>query len=123
MDTDCLARLASFAASAHKICTDIRLLASMKVSKKELLSYLFPHKEVEEPFEKSQIGSSAMAYKRNPMRCERVCSLARHLMALQASCLNTQVTGGIDILGCVVKYRTVADLKRVGHPVDGEDPG
>ena len=78
---------------------------------------------MEEPFEKSQIGSSAMAYKRNPMRCERVCSLARHLMALQASCLNTQVTEGIDILGCVVKYRTVADLKRVGHPVDGEDPG
>jgi len=78
VDTDCLARLASFGASAHKICTDIRLLASMK--------------EVEEPFEKSQIGSSAMAYKRNPMRCERVCSLARHLMALQASCLNTQAT-------------------------------
>ena len=53
-------------------------------------------KEVEEPFEKSQIGSSAMAYKRNPMRCERVCSLARHLMALPASCLNTQVTGGLQ---------------------------
>ena len=73
-----VARLSSFGATAHKICTDIRLLASRK--------------EVEEPFEKSQIGSSAMAYKRNPMRCERVCSLARHLMSLVSNTLNTQAT-------------------------------
>ena len=78
LDTDVLARLSSFGATAHKICTDIRLLASRK--------------EVEEPFEKSQIGSSAMAYKRNPMRCERVCSLSRHLITLISSSLNTQAT-------------------------------
>lgn len=78
VDTDLVARLSSFGATAHKICTDIRLLASRK--------------ELEEPFEKSQIGSSAMAYKRNPMRCERVCSLARHLMSLVSNTLNTQAT-------------------------------
>jgi len=76
IDTDVVAKLSSFGATAHKICTDIRLLASRK--------------EIEEPFEKSQIGSSAMAYKRNPMRSERVCSLARHLMTLVSNTLNTQ---------------------------------
>lgn len=65
IDIDVLGPLASFGATAHKLATDIRLLANLK--------------EIEEPFEKSQIGSSAMAYKRNPMRSERVCSLSRHL--------------------------------------------
>lgn len=78
IDIDVLTPLASFAATAHKIATDIRLLANLK--------------EVEEPFEKDQIGSSAMAYKRNPMRCERVCSLARHLMILPQNALMTSAT-------------------------------
>ncbi len=75
VDADVLNVLASFGATAHKIATDIRLLASLK--------------EIEEPFEKDQIGSSAMAYKRNPMRSERICSLSRHLMALVSNGLNT----------------------------------
>ncbi|KAK0550994.1 adenylosuccinase ade13 [Tilletia horrida] len=65
VDIDVLSPLASFSASALKMATDIRLLCHLK--------------EVEEPFEKDQIGSSAMAYKRNPMRSERVCGLARWL--------------------------------------------
>ncbi|KAL1925275.1 uncharacterized protein VTP21DRAFT_158 [Calcarisporiella thermophila] len=75
IDIDVLNALASFGATAHKIATDIRLLANLK--------------EIEEPFEKDQIGSSAMAYKRNPMRCERVCSLARHLMVLVNNTMQT----------------------------------
>nr|XP_033785309.1 adenylosuccinate lyase isoform X2 [Geotrypetes seraphini] len=75
VDVEVLAVLASMGASVHKICTDIRLLANLK--------------EIEEPFEKEQIGSSAMPYKRNPMRSERCCSLARHLMTLVLDPLQT----------------------------------
>ncbi|XP_077415740.1 adenylosuccinate lyase isoform X1 [Vanacampus margaritifer] len=75
VDVDSLSSLASLGATVHKICTDIRLLANLK--------------EIEEPFEKEQIGSSAMPYKRNPMRAERCCSLARHLVALMADPLQT----------------------------------
>ncbi|XP_033729876.1 adenylosuccinate lyase-like [Pecten maximus] len=68
VDVDCLSTLASMGSTVHKICTDIRLLASFK--------------EVEEPFDKEQTGSSGVPYKRNPMRSERCCALARHLMCL-----------------------------------------
>ena len=66
VDTRVANILAGIAASAHKMSNDIRLLQHLK--------------EVEEPFEKSQIGSSAMAYKRNPMRSERIASLSRYVM-------------------------------------------
>ena len=66
VDTRVLNVLAGIAASAHKMSNDIRLLQHLK--------------EIEEPFEKNQIGSSAMAYKRNPMRSERIASLARFVM-------------------------------------------
>jgi adenylosuccinate lyase len=68
VDAEVVSALAGLGASAHKLATDLRLLAHLK--------------EIEEPIEKDQIGSSAMAYKRNPMRAERICSLSRHLMAL-----------------------------------------
>ena len=67
VDSRVLGVLAGIAQSAHKFSNDIRLLQHLK--------------EVEEPFEKNQIGSSAMAYKRNPMRCERMASLADYVMA------------------------------------------
>lgn len=70
-----LSILSGIAQSAYKMCGDIRLLANLK--------------EVEEPFSKTQIGSSAMAYKRNPMRSERVCSLARYVMGLPQGAGNT----------------------------------
>ena len=71
IDAQVLAVLSGISQSAHKMATDLRLLAHRK--------------EIEEPFEKEQIGSSAMAYKRNPMRCERICSLARFVMSLESS--------------------------------------
>ncbi|MGA1979428.1 MAG: adenylosuccinate lyase [Sedimentisphaerales bacterium] len=71
VDTLVINALASIAQSAHKLCNDLRLLANLK--------------EVEEPFEKSQVGSSAMAYKRNPMRCERVTALSRLVLSLASS--------------------------------------
>ncbi len=71
IDTLVVNALASIAQSAHKLCNDLRLLANLK--------------EVEEPFEKSQVGSSAMAYKRNPMRCERVTALSRFVLSLATS--------------------------------------
>ena len=67
--------LAGIGASVHKLCNDVRLLAHRK--------------EMEEPFAKTQVGSSAMAYKRNPMRCERATALARFLMDVSASPLHT----------------------------------
>ncbi|MCR5108074.1 MAG: adenylosuccinate lyase [Lachnospiraceae bacterium] len=75
VDTRVVNVLAGIAASAHKMSNDIRLLQHLK--------------EVEEPFEKSQIGSSAMAYKRNPMRSERIASLARYVMV---DALNPAIT-------------------------------
>jgi adenylosuccinate lyase len=73
-----LSILSGLAQSAAKMATDIRLLANMK--------------EVEEPFGAKQVGSSAMAYKRNPMRCERVCSLARYVMNLPGNAAYTAST-------------------------------
>ncbi len=75
IDANIAATLAGVGASVHKFCNDIRLLAHRK--------------EIEEPFEVSQVGSSAMAYKRNPMRCERATALARFLMDISVSPLHT----------------------------------
>jgi adenylosuccinate lyase len=91
IDIDVLAPLASLGATAHKLATDIRLLANLKVRVQCLFFCFCAHseQEIEEPFESTQIGSSAMAYKRNPMRSERVCSLSRHLMVLHQNALMT----------------------------------
>jgi len=75
VDSQILDSLSGVAQSAHKLGTDLRLLAHRQ--------------EVDEPFEADQVGSSAMAYKRNPMRCERMCGLARFVMNLSANAAQT----------------------------------
>jgi adenylosuccinate lyase len=75
VDAQIISSLAGIAASVHKFCNDVRLLAGLK--------------QLEEPFEADQIGSSAMAYKRNPMRCERATGLARFVISLSTSPLQT----------------------------------
>ena len=81
MDYNVVSTLSGIAQSASKFATDMRLLCHLK--------------EVEEPFEKNQIGSSAMAYKRNPMRSERICSLSRYLMA---DAMNAPMTASVQWL-------------------------
>jgi adenylosuccinate lyase len=78
IDAQVMSTLSGIAASSHKAATDLRILAHRK--------------EIEEPFEADQIGSSAMAYKRNPMRCERICGLARFAMSLAANTDETHAT-------------------------------
>lgn len=77
-DYTVLSLLSQIAQSAYKFANDLRLLQSLK--------------EIEEPFEKNQVGSSAMAYKRNPMRSERMCSLARFVMSLPSNASFTAST-------------------------------
>ena len=81
VDSRILNCLSAIAQSAYRMANDIRLLQH--------------DRQVEEPFEKNQIGSSAMAYKRNPMRCERICSLSRYLMA---DALNAPMTASVQWL-------------------------
>ncbi len=78
LDSRVLNALSGIAQSAYKFAQDLRLLQSFR--------------EVEEPFEKNQIGSSAMAYKRNPMRSERICALSRHVMTLTQDASMTAAT-------------------------------
>ncbi len=78
VDAQVLSTLSGIAQSAHKATNDLRILQSRK--------------EIEEPIEQDQIGSSAMAYKRNPMRCERIAGLARFVISLESSAANTAAT-------------------------------
>lgn len=82
VDVQVIGALSALGSSVHKMCSDLRLLANMK--------------ELEEPFEKSQIGSSAMPYKRNPMRSERCCALARHVMTLYFNATQTHSTQWLE---------------------------
>jgi adenylosuccinate lyase len=114
VDSQVLQTLNGIGQSCHKAGSDIRLLQHRK--------------EVEEPFGKKQIGSSAMAYKRNPMRSERMCSLARFAMSLQAGADSTMATqwmertlddsairrltlpqGFLAIDACLILYRNITD--------------
>ncbi len=81
-DAILLSNLASVAAVLHKIATDIRLLSNRK--------------EIDEPFGSKQIGSSAMPYKRNPMKCERICGLARFVMNLVGNAYDTAATQWLE---------------------------
>lgn len=96
VDYSVLSALSGIAQSLHKATNDIRILQSQK--------------EIEEPFEKSQIGSSAMAYKRNPMRSERIASLARFIISNEANMANTVTTQWLE--------RTLDDsaIKRLSIP-------
>jgi len=96
VDYSVLSALSGIAQSLHKATNDIRILQSQK--------------EIEEPFEKSQIGSSAMAYKRNPMRSERIASLARFIISNEANMANTVSTQWLE--------RTLDDsaIKRLSIP-------
>ena len=82
VDQAFLATLAGVAASASKMAHDIRLLSHLR--------------ELEEPFESEQVGSSAMPYKRNPMRSERICAVARHVIALAADPAHTAATQWLE---------------------------
>lgn len=82
IDVQLLSALASFATSAHKFATDIRLLSHLR--------------EVTEPFEEHQVGSSAMPYKQNPVLSERICSLARFLISLNENPLYTAATQWLE---------------------------
>ena len=82
VDSQVVAALAGVAESAHRFGSDLRLLAH--------------EREVEEPFEAEQVGSSAMAYKRNPMRAERMCSIARFAMGLPAAASQTAATQWLE---------------------------
>jgi adenylosuccinate lyase len=82
VDSQVVAVLAGVGESAHKFATDLRLLAH--------------EQEVEEPFEVEQVGSSAMAYKRNPMRAERICSIARFVMGMPAIAAQTTATQWLE---------------------------
>lgn len=82
VDVEILGSIASLGTTIHKMCSDLRILANRK--------------ELEEPFESTQIGSSAMAYKRNPMRSERCCALARHMITLYANAANTHAVQWLE---------------------------